>query len=242
MSVGSAAKTLNLPDEVVEEAMDRAEDTNQKLDNTPKIGNQVQREIKQEKAIQQVETLKPNDRFEVHNLSCREMIGVVPAGSVDVILTDPPYPMAFIEAWTELKELAIHALKPGGRLIALSGGINLMEVARRLDCPELRFRYPISFNKGKFDSEGYWTPKHTDIGSAHIYEIGRPVLVFHRSPDNFTEATYIPTSLFYEEEVGYKAVVEEEYEWAQSLNGFATFFTPPVSRPSAYHTRRLYRP
>lgn len=53
-------------------------------------------------------------------------------GSVDLILTDPPYPIEFIECWSKLGDFAKRKLKPGGFLVAYSGQLNLLEVTKRL--------------------------------------------------------------------------------------------------------------
>ena len=53
--------------------------------------------------------------------------------SVDHIITDPPYPIEFIECWEMLSRIAERILKPSGFLIAYSGHINLNKVIRILD-------------------------------------------------------------------------------------------------------------
>jgi 16S rRNA G966 N2-methylase RsmD len=52
--------------------------------------------------------------------------------SVDLIVTDPPYPSESLPLWSELAELAARTLKPQGILVALSGRINLPDVVERL--------------------------------------------------------------------------------------------------------------
>ena len=49
-------------------------------------------------------------------------------GSVDLILTDPPYPKEYINLWAELAEYASKVLKPGGFLITYSGQLYLNEI------------------------------------------------------------------------------------------------------------------
>ncbi len=53
-------------------------------------------------------------------------------GSIDLILTDPPYPKEIIEVWSDLAILAKRVLKPNGFVIAYSGQLNLPEVMRRM--------------------------------------------------------------------------------------------------------------
>jgi len=53
-------------------------------------------------------------------------------GSVDCIITDPPYPFEFIESWTKLSRFAKRVLKPNGFCIAYSGQMNLPHVIQRM--------------------------------------------------------------------------------------------------------------
>ena len=52
--------------------------------------------------------------------------------SVDLILTDPPYPKDFIDVWSGLSEFAARVLKPSAFCIAYSGQANLPEVIKRM--------------------------------------------------------------------------------------------------------------
>lgn len=52
--------------------------------------------------------------------------------TVDLILTDPPYPKEFLPLWSDLGEKAAKVLKPGGFLVAYSGQLHLPEVIQRL--------------------------------------------------------------------------------------------------------------
>lgn len=53
-------------------------------------------------------------------------------GSVDCIITDPPYPYEFIESWSKLSRFAKRVLKPNGFCIAYSGQMYLPEVMQRM--------------------------------------------------------------------------------------------------------------
>jgi 16S rRNA G966 N2-methylase RsmD len=54
-------------------------------------------------------------------------------GSIDCIITDPPYPYEFIEVWSKLSRFAKRVLKPNGFCIAYSGQMNLPEVMKRMN-------------------------------------------------------------------------------------------------------------
>jgi hypothetical protein len=68
----------------------------------------------------------------LHFCTCAELIQHVEPGSVDVIITDPPYAREYLPCWSELAEFAATALKPGGLLVAISGQAHLPEVIERL--------------------------------------------------------------------------------------------------------------
>ena len=54
-------------------------------------------------------------------------------GSVDCIITDPPYPYEFINVWSKLSRFAKRVLKPNGYCIAYSGQMHLPEVIKRMN-------------------------------------------------------------------------------------------------------------
>lgn len=61
-----------------------------------------------------------------------EVFADLPDGSIDCIITDPPYPYEFIEVWTKLSRFAKRVLKPNGFCIAYSGQMYLPEVMQRM--------------------------------------------------------------------------------------------------------------
>ena len=62
-----------------------------------------------------------------------EVLSDIPDGSIDCIITDPPYPLEFIECWSKLSRFAAKKLKPNGFCIAYSGQYNLPEVINRMN-------------------------------------------------------------------------------------------------------------
>lgn len=70
-------------------------------------------------------------------------------GSIDLILTDPPYPYEFIEQWSRLSSFAARVLKPGGFCIAYSGHLHLPEVMQRM-AEHLDWYWMLSLNHAGF--------------------------------------------------------------------------------------------
>lgn len=57
-----------------------------------------------------------------------EVLSHIPDNSIDLILTDPPYPVEFLPEWKKLSSFAKRVLKPRGFCIAYSGHVNLPSV------------------------------------------------------------------------------------------------------------------
>lgn len=93
-----------------------------------------------------------------------------PAGSVDVICTDPPYPQEFLPLFGDLAAVAVHLLKPGGVLLCMSGQTWLPQVLAALDVADLSYHWTIA----------YLTPggQATQIFPRRVNAFWKPVLVF----------------------------------------------------------------
>jgi 16S rRNA G966 N2-methylase RsmD len=72
------------------------------------------------------------ERWRMYVGDFRERIKEIPDASVDLILTDPPYPEEFQHLWTDLAVHAKRVLTPQGILVGLSGKIQLPQVMTRL--------------------------------------------------------------------------------------------------------------
>jgi len=62
----------------------------------------------------------------------KTVLADIPDGSINVIVTDPPYPYEYIQCWSDLAEFAKKKLKPNGFCIAYSGQFYLPEVMKRM--------------------------------------------------------------------------------------------------------------
>ena len=74
----------------------------------------------------------------------RVVLADVPDGSVDVVLTDPPYPAEFLPLWDDLGAFAARVLRPGGLLVAMSGQTNLPAVFGLLG-KHMDYRWTIAY-------------------------------------------------------------------------------------------------
>jgi 16S rRNA G966 N2-methylase RsmD len=77
----------------------------------------------------------------------REVLADIEPGSVDLILTDPPYPKEFLPLWADLGAFAARALKPEGLLAAMSGHTWLPTIYWLLGS-HLTYRWTIAYLMG----------------------------------------------------------------------------------------------
>lgn len=133
-------------------------------------------------------------------------------GSVDCIITDPPYPYEFIECWTKLSRFAKRVLKPNGFCIAYSGQMHLPEVMQRM-CEHLDY---------------YWTFCLYHEGSTQIVNgvnlmcRWKPILIFQNGRKKLTNA--------FQDYVISERREKNAHEWQQSLSGVSyliEMFTEP---------------
>jgi site-specific DNA-methyltransferase (adenine-specific) len=72
------------------------------------------------------------DRWTMHPGDAADVLAAMPDQCIDLIVTDPPYPVEFADLWTMLAKQAARLLAPGGLLCAMSGKIHLPEMLTRL--------------------------------------------------------------------------------------------------------------
>ncbi|MDA1348600.1 MAG: DNA methyltransferase [Chloroflexi bacterium] len=127
----------------------------------------------------------------------QQVLADVPDGSIDLILTDPPYPQKFLSLWTALAIFAKRVLKPTGMLAAMSGQTHLPEVYVRLG-EHLIYR---------------WTMTYLIAGRANVQHQRKvttqwkPVLV------------YGPTKRRFHDVVKSDAEDKRYHDWGQSESG-----------------------
>lgn len=99
---------------------------------------EIKKEEKKEAQIEERKRLAEEGAKKEINIDFRlgdfeEVFADLPDGSIDCIITDPPYPYEFIEVWSKLSRFAKRVLKPNGYCIAYSGQMYLPEVMQRMN-------------------------------------------------------------------------------------------------------------
>jgi len=162
------------------------------------------RELRNEKAARKVKTAK-DELVEVRLGDFVEIAKDIPDGSVDVIITDPPYPHEFIACWSQLSEVAARILKPHGLCIAYSGKLHLDECMARLG-EHLSFYWQIVFLQ-------------TVMPTIHPRKVNtkyKPILVFQNVPDGSKVRAH---DRYFIDVIEGEKVEKDAHEWQQSADG-----------------------
>lgn len=160
------------------------------------------REVENEAAMCAVSQYA-DDLVQVHLGDFYDLSGFIADESIDAIITDPPYPQEFLHTWSQMAEVAMRVLKPGGWCIAYSGKIHLDDVMRRLGDAGLSFYWQIIFQ------QTVQAPVHP----RKVNTLYKPILVFQKPP-------ITPQGAYISDVIQGEGVQKDRHEWQQSEGGF----------------------
>jgi len=217
-AVGWSGKTYQKAATVAEAAEAEPEvfaDLAQKMNDTGKVDGayrevkklQKQREDKEKAA----EVAQRTDRYRLLHRDIGDLAADLDPGSVDVIITDPPYPREYHWTFEALAELGAKVLKPGGCVLAMSGQTYLPEVIAAMQ-QHLTYHWTIA----------YMTPgPHYQAHHRKVLCAWKPVLWFVKG--EYTGQTRYDVAKS-------EARDKDHHHWGQSESGFADLvkqFTDP---------------
>lgn len=137
VALRDAEAIVNRPAEVQDEAVRRVQEAEaqEKRLRVQDAMKDVEREIRRakwEETQAQRRAAPALNEVQLFHASCAELHRHVGPESVDIILTDPPYKPDTLSCYRDLAEFAVHSLKPGGVLLAMSGTSHLPQVMEYL--------------------------------------------------------------------------------------------------------------
>jgi ParB family chromosome partitioning protein len=162
------------PEKIVEVAKKVVKAESKKRELARKIIAEIKRREEAEKRREEIakieQSLKETDII-IKLGDFRDLIKEIEPNSVDLILTDPPYPKEFFDLWRKLAEEAKRVLKAGGFLVCYSGQYYLPEI----------------FEEFKKHLEYYWLAGLNHIGEKRmlpnlIVNRMKPILIFYKPP------------------------------------------------------------
>lgn len=104
----------------------------------------IHREEKEKRKEYTLEDNIPEGMLTLYRADIRDGLPQISDGSVDFIITDPPYPREFIPLYADLSRLAARVLKPGGSLIVMCGQSYLPEVMQNL-CVSMKYHWCMAY-------------------------------------------------------------------------------------------------
>lgn len=185
ISQAEAARMLNVSTRSVATAVkvqrEATPDTVAEVERGDKTITEAMREIKRDnierkrQAVREIIDTIPVVESEpgpTHNTisHCRIEDLILPAASVDMIFTDPPYHDEYIELYAKLTDLADHVLKPGGYVMAYVGKMFLPDVMRLMSA---KLEYVSIFAVFQPFSK-------SRIMKHNIFENWRPIIAFKK--------------------------------------------------------------
>jgi hypothetical protein len=173
------------------------------------------REEKAQKIQAVVEALPELERrYRLIHSPVKDLATHLEPESVDVIITDPPYPEEYLPVYAQLAELAQYALKPGGSIFVMVGQSYLPEIMNSL-ATHLIYNWTLAYLTPGGQSSQLWQRK--------VNTFWKPVLWY-------TKGTYAGDWLGDVSKSGPNDNDKEHHEWGQSESGM-TDLVSRCSRP-----------
>ena len=135
----------------------------------------LSRETRQQKFQKVARTVRklPDTIQLIHGDFIEQCETYVPEGSLDLILTDPPYGRDFQDEWEPLLSLSHLLLKPGGFFVSMCGHVDLPEIFRSADRNKMEFFWLMALlHKGA----------RKTVHARSVRAAMKPIVVFYRPP------------------------------------------------------------
>lgn len=145
------------------------------------------------------------NRYRVHRLPVADLSCEVEAGSVDLVVTDPPYDRESIDLFRAAAEFAVHALRDGGSLLMMAGNMFIPDIHYLLrESTELDYQWTLAYQMPGSNSS---------VHPRNVSQMWKPVLWF-------TKGRY--TGKYVRDMVSAKLGAEqtnEHHKWGQTETG-----------------------
>jgi len=159
----------------------------------------------EERRAQPVEPVTVTGGIDIRHGDFRDVLADLEPGSVDAIITAPPYPKEYIPLFGDLGKLAARILKPTGILAVMTGQSWLREYLTELD-QHMRYRWV-----GAYIVQG---PRNR-VHAARVGTGWKPILIYSH-PDAGDDLPFILDDLF--DSAGDD---KRHHHWGQSESGIA---------------------
>lgn len=153
--------------------------------------------------ISEVPILKGNSKVDIKLGDFRYLIKELPDNSIDLILTDPPYPKEYLPLWSDLAREAERVLKPSGFLISYSGQSYLPQVIKSLS-DHLEYYWLMGlYHSGP-------TSQRFDV---NMWNRFKPILIYFKPPKEKQD-------IWIEDIIMSNKPNKDSHEWGQNSEAF----------------------
>lgn len=194
--------------ERVAKAVDKAKDAIPAKRVELKRLEKIAREVK-EPIVEEV-NLKEDPNIKLYNCDFRKL--EIEPESIDLILTDPPYPKEFLPLWGDLAKFAKEKLKDHGYLIAYSGQYHMPEVINYL-ISELDYVWTFCL---------YHAGNTKIVNNVNVMCRWKPILIFQKGRSRFKQTI--------QDYIDFDRKEKAHHDWQQGLPAIQKFiehFTNP---------------
>ena len=167
-----------VPDEIFEEHVVTVQQEQRELTSAEllALAKKLKREVNRlERQAEETITLSQmpqhSDRFSLF-VSDIQALQVEP-GSIDAIVTDPPYPQEYLPLYADLADLAMSALKPAGSLFVMCGQSYLPEIMQIL-CERMTYNWTLAYLTPGGQSPQIWHRKVNSFWKPVIWMVKQP--------------------------------------------------------------------
>jgi len=152
------------------------------------------------------------ERYQLYHCAIADLRKHIAPKTVDVVITDPPYPREYLNVYAELSDLCAYALKDGGLLVAMVGKEHLPAYITGLSA-RLQYHWLAPF----------MMTENAKVWDRHVYTSWKPLLIFSNGPY---------TGPFFHDVIASHIPPDKTlHEWEQSFEGMQ-IIVERFSRPA----------
>ena len=175
-----------------------------------KVAKEIKKEEKKEEKIKQFEQASleyQDENVKIFFEDFREGAKTIENNSVDAIITDPPYPIEYIDLWADMFAIADRILKPSAFLVTYANHQNLDRIFQLPNPLKYYWIFKLDF-----------TSKPIAMGR-NLIATWKPVLIFQKLPFKKIEET-LEDNIKESKPFNYEERDMHKSNWGQSLGKF----------------------
>lgn len=163
-------------------------------------------------------TARADPRLHVSDIA--SLASKIDPGSIDAIVTDPPYGPEFSSLYGDLGRLAVHALKPGGLLLTFFGRVDLSHLRLLDDVDGIDWRWMVAYAMPSGPVDGVPFNARSKVHQQKVTAEWKPLAAFTRAGgpilrDQYSTDLVIPPAV----NARHKHEQTATHHWGQNVGG-----------------------